>query len=1535
VALNLGELAGIISLDEKPALSSLGRVQRRMEDTARSGQASKDKMQAQVNKYEAAVQTASENIAKSKRREEDAAGAVRAAEVKLAEARKRGADDSSQVVAAMERLATAHRRVADAQENTVRVTREHEAAQSRLASSVRRDSDRMGTDFSKVARTANQAGQAGITFARNFGMAVGGLAAIAPAAGAAGSALLSGAGNAVTFAASLSSLGGVAALIPAGLMAVGAGAGTLIAAFNGIGDALKEVNKVQSEAPKRNPRLDAMAVEDAMSAIKVAEENAAQVQVDAARRVSDAKRSLQDVVLSVSEAQKAALRAVDMAERDEAKTARDVASAQKDLAAAREEAASQVKKVAHDLAAANLQAIDSALAYKKAVIEYNKAKADPTTLGSDLAQLQNNVAKSMAANEDAKQQVIDLKGEQKKAQQEAKTGSDKVLTAEQRLADARQAAADAVQARKDAQADVLKQERDGARQIADAQLAIKDAVQQGAQAQKDAARSVEQAHRNLERVQLQQADAATQAGAAAKSAMDKLTPSAREAVIALLAVKAMLGQVRDVAQENFFKGFSTPLMSLAQTVIPQLVTGVGAIASALGAGAQIFMRALENALGGGVLDTLLQGVADSVTALNGAITPIVDSFTTLGTVGMNYMPQLAQFIADLAAKFNTFIQGAAADGSLKTWIDGGIQGFKDLWSIAGSVVGIFKAINTAATNGGAVSTLGGFADGMARISAIMNGTTFQTALTTIFDGASKGSEAMLKVIGPLGDAFVRGAPALSKFLDLGGQIVALVVGHLADAISNPGFGAGLVTFMNGVKDGVAGLGPTLPGLTKSLGDVLAALAPFIAALTPSIGATMGIIAAAAAKLTEMLSPMMTAIAGSPAAITGLAIAFGAWKIAMAGISLFGFLQSLGMLEGMTVRSTVALVGQKIALGASRAAAMAAAAGQWLLNAALSANPIGLVVLAIAGLVAGLVWFFTQTELGQQIVQNVWGAIQVAVAAVVDWFQNTAMPVIQQVFKVVGAVFTWLYQNVIKPAWEGIGNAIKWAWENILKPTFSAWVNVFKYVLGPAFTWLWKTIIKPAFDGIGSAIKWVWDNVLKPTFDAWNSVFKNVLGPVFNWLWKTIIKPAFDGIGASIKWVWNNVVKPVFDTMHKFITKTIPDAFKSGVGFIKTHWDKIQEIAKAPVKFVVDTVLNKGLIAGFNGIADFLHIGRLPPIVLPKGFSDGGYTGNKPTGAVAGVVHGDEHVIRSESRRKVERTHPGLLDHLNRTGNVAGYRDGGRVAPLKHMALTQGWNHVHKGIDLAASVGTPVFATEAGRVSWAGPGVSAPGVWGGNEIHIDGGSGIQEWFAHMSSIGVRLGQMVRAGQQIGLSGNTGITSGPHLHFGTFAGGWPNDINPLDYLGGAGVPSGGTGGGGFNPIAGIIDGLVSKFKETFPGGGAFADMTIGVGKKIMDGAAEWVTKTLGGGDKKGNATGMAPTVYDGGGWLHNTGGPQLVQHNKTKPDAVLTYEELQMFKAAARNGGGIQYSPTYQYMGEDPETLARRDRARLVDLMNAVI
>lgn len=1383
-----------------------------------------------------------------------------------------------------------------------------------MVTNMRGDGDKIRLDLSKLASDAARNGAAsGQAFAGAFARVTAALSGLAPLAGAAGAALLSASGNVLTLAASLSSLGGVAALVPAGIMAIGAGAGVLVTAFAGVGDALKEAVDAGNAVSTIDPRLNAMAIEDATLAITVAEENAAQAQEDAARRVADAKQNLQDVTIAVAEAQKAAAKAVEMAERDEAKAARDVIQAQKDLVAAREEAAKRVEDVSKKLEAANLKAVDTALAYKRAVDAYNAAKMDKRATRDQLAQLKNNVAKALAADETAKQSVIDLSAEQKQAQDEAKNGSDKVLAAEQKLDDARQAQSDAIQNRKDAEAAVVKQQTDGARQITDAQQAIADATKQAEKAQVDSARSVEQAQRNLERVQMQQADAAAKGGAKSAAAMAALTPAAQESVRALLTVKDMLSRIRKIAQENFFTGFSAPLLNLAKTIMPQLAAGVGAIASQLGAGAQIFMAAVQSSLGNGVLESLLKGIADMTGILNQAITPVVQAFVTLGSVGMGYMPQLAQLIADVAKWFNDIVQKAAADGSLKAWIDAGIQSLKDLWSIGQSVVGIFQSLIDAAAAGGAVSTLAGLAQGMRDIDAAMKGPAFQTAMATLFSGAEAGAQGLLKALGPLGDAFVVGAPAMADFLRIGGQIVGTLLGGAFTALSNPAFGSGLVTFMQGLQGAADAIVPLLPGLTTALGALLTAVAPVVEKIWPSLVQVITSFADGLAQVITFLQPLLDAIAGSPLLL---------------GLLIGGVIAANLVLAAMS--TVFGVVQAALAIWAARSEI--AAAAQWLFNLAVDAFPAFAMVALIAAVVAGLIWFFTQTELGKQIVQNVWAAIQVAVSVVVDWFLNTAMPILQQVFTVIGAVFTWL-------------------WTSVLEPYINAWVWIIQNVLVPAVLWLWQNVIQPAFAGIGAIVTWLWQSVLEPQFRAWVWIFQNVLGPAMTWLWQSIIKPAFDGIGSAISWVWENVIKPVFDFLSDAVTKNIPNAFQTGVDAIKKIWNTILDIAKAPVKFVVNTVINDGLIGAFNTVAGFLGFKQLDKIKLPDGFARGGVLPGRSSwrngdDQLVPMRKGEGVYVSEVMQDPYERARLYTMNKAAIAGRSTsearallgeGFARGGIVDPLRSMVETQGYNRVHKGVDYAASVGTPVFATEPGKVSWSGPGVAAPGVWGGNEIHIDGASGIQTWFAHLSSMAVHVGEMVRAGEQIALSGNTGITSGPHLHFGTFDGGWPNDIDPHTYLAGAAKPSG-KDTGGFDPFAMISDlagKVLDQVKTAFPDAGFMVDIVSGMGKKLIGSVADWVKGQLGFGSATGGSgNGQDPALYDLGGILPP--GVSQVVNRTGQPEAILNPRQwadihrLATLQSENAGRGDVIFKGN---VGWDPDEVANRIETKRRDTFAA--
>lgn len=101
-----------------------------------------------------------------------------------------------------------------------------------------------------------------------------------------------------------------------------------------------------------------------------------------------------------------------------------------------------------------------------------------------------------------------------------------------------------------------------------------------------------------------------------------------------------------------------------------------------------------------------------------------------------------------------------------------------------------------------------------------------------------------------------------------------------------------------------------------------------------------------------------------------------------------------------------------------------------------------------------------------------------------------------------------------------------------------------------------------------------------------------------------------------------------------------------------------------------------------------------------------------------------------------------------------------------------WSKMHSGIDIGASVGTPVQAAASGRVTrvaWIGG--------YGYTVEIDHGGGCTTFYAHLSRVLVRGGEEVERGQPIGSVGETGRVTGPHLHFELRLDGEPTDPLPL--------------------------------------------------------------------------------------------------------------------------------------------------------------
>jgi len=100
----------------------------------------------------------------------------------------------------------------------------------------------------------------------------------------------------------------------------------------------------------------------------------------------------------------------------------------------------------------------------------------------------------------------------------------------------------------------------------------------------------------------------------------------------------------------------------------------------------------------------------------------------------------------------------------------------------------------------------------------------------------------------------------------------------------------------------------------------------------------------------------------------------------------------------------------------------------------------------------------------------------------------------------------------------------------------------------------------------------------------------------------------------------------------------------------------------------------------------------------------------------------------------------------------------------------GYSLMHRGVDFAASIGTPIFAAGDGVVERAGPFSTY-----GNYVKIRHANGYETAYAHLSRVGVRTGMRVRQGQIIGLVGETGRATGPHLHYEVLHAG--QQVNPM--------------------------------------------------------------------------------------------------------------------------------------------------------------
>ncbi|AXK33408.1 M23 family peptidase [Streptomyces armeniacus] len=162
----------------------------------------------------------------------------------------------------------------------------------------------------------------------------------------------------------------------------------------------------------------------------------------------------------------------------------------------------------------------------------------------------------------------------------------------------------------------------------------------------------------------------------------------------------------------------------------------------------------------------------------------------------------------------------------------------------------------------------------------------------------------------------------------------------------------------------------------------------------------------------------------------------------------------------------------------------------------------------------------------------------------------------------------------------------------------------------------------------------------------------------------------------------------------------------------------------------------------------------------------------------------EAEARKKAAEKAEKAREAEEQRAARAAEAKRAAISGYVSPIEgsYVSTPYGagggmWSSgTHTGVDFHASSGTSVRSVAAGEVVEAG--------WGGaygNNVVVKHSDGTYTQYGHLSSVEVSVGQSVTSGEQIGLSGNTGNSNGPHLHFEARSGpDYGSDIDPVSYL-----------------------------------------------------------------------------------------------------------------------------------------------------------
>ncbi|MGW4694867.1 hypothetical protein ACWEO1_21115 [Kitasatospora cineracea] len=786
----------------------------------------------------------------------------------------------------------------------VKVELDTAAATTRLAAFRTAASRPVDVPLNPRGSAAGAAGEAGgglLQAAQGLGSTIAGLArlpAMASGALALGQALTQAAGGLFALGSAAAPAVGLIGALPGAMSAAAQGAGTILAAFSGIGAAVKALGKADtdsagaSSAAAQARQAAADRVADAQRRLVAAQRDSDEQALRGAEQVAQARQRLADVEQQAAASVAAADRQLASAELGVARAHQAAAQAQQALNDARQDAQRTLEDLNRDAARGPLEEQKALLALEQARSRLNQVNVSPFSSETDRREAQISYQEAVNQLEDVRVRNARLAEDVKKANEQGVEGSDQVVSAKEQLARAQESEQDAVRGVQDAEEQAARARVQAVRDVRDAHTELDRTVREAGLQQKRSAEQVADAQRDVARAlrdQNQALDSTSSAASAAEKALNALSPAGqRFARFISGTVQPALRGLRDTAQEALLppleKGINRGL-----SLLPIFDSAIRQTGQVLGDAA---LRGAEMATSGpwrADLATIGQTNARVIGSVANAGLSAADALRNITVAAGPLLERLAGGAERGLALAAAFIQARRDGGQLGAFFQRAGDTGAQLWGILRDIgLGLYNVGRAAAPAGQQLlNSLSGAASAFRQLTGESEN---QAKLAGYFANTVPVLQEIGRLAAAVGSAWFNftNNPALAPLLArLRTEFLPVVV-QLAGALGNGqlwGQLLGLLTSIAGIASQLGGLGNTLSGFLLVLQAVastvqlllsIPGMGEFVSALLMVAGVAGGIMAVSNAI--SALRVAMLALSANPvmliiAAIAALVVAF--------------------------------------------------------------------------------------------------------------------------------------------------------------------------------------------------------------------------------------------------------------------------------------------------------------------------------------------------------------------------------------------------------------------------------------------------------------------------------------------------------------------------------------------------------------------------------------------------------------------------------------------------------------------------------------